>query len=478
MSTTSLRTLEVREYDWRFVDAFPGATAATKHKLETLDELRQQLHLDDSVVSIDQHAAYCVLLCQLAQTLYVDKNARSAIPDLWFQNGVKACNCIWYEVVCQVLDLARRAFLKTFEHDKLPNIVTMSKRRRLLGQYNLVLSLLVFVDEWVYGHWKGHMQVLQYMRAYQQQACRELRNLVAAYVAWCMNLLHRKDANFHTLPYATQQICRDLSLASCALLSQVYQSPTYDMVTLNALQRHGAALDSDKSDSKTSASAEAYNNPFHRANGSDPYVVFDCESTTARGRARIAKSLSKHGKLHYHYIFEQSMSLGEDALFDAMNDRPRMISYDPKKMHFCTWVEACRLLPIVDLADYAFVKSEIGQALSLYECAAHNGCFLPRYDELPGFRDVVANTMGVTSSVEHFMRSRLSHVAAPIRSFISDSMYCVVIDEETRFIVDPDTQNRVDEEPQSRTTNATGSAPAAAPAALVTSAAALDEVEH
>lgn len=440
------------------MDAFPDADTKTKQKLEAMDEARQQLHLDDSMVSIDQHTAYCVLVCQLAQTVYVDKGIKSAIPELWFQNGVKACNCIWFEVVCQTLDLARRAFLKTFEHDRQPNILSMSKRRRLLGQYNVVLSLLVFVDDWVYNHWKGHMHVLQYMRAYQQQSCRELRHLIGAYVAWCMNLLHRSDANFHTLAYTTQQICRDLSIAACALLSNVYQNPAYEMVTLNALHRHGALeATSTAADSIGSGDAKAQDaptNPFHRSNGSDAFVVFDCEATTARSRARIAKALSKDGKLQYHYIFEQSMSLGEEALLDVMNDKPRMVSYNPKKMQFCTWVEACRLLPIIDMADYAFVKSEIGQALSLYECAAHNGCFLPRYDQLEGFRDVVTNTSigGITSSLEHILKSRLTHVPTPIRSLISDSMHCIVIDDETRFIVDPDTQLASRALPQTTTT--------------------------
>lgn len=472
----ALSMLQPRDVEWRFVDAFPNADAETQAKLAVMDELRERLHRDDSLVPIDEHLKYCLLVCQLALTLHVERGVKSAIPELWFQNGNKASNCVWFEVVCQTLDMARRAFTETFEYERLSNPTSRKKRQRLLSRYSTVLSLLKFVEEWVYANWRGHNVVLQYMRAYQKPSCRDLANLTGAYVAWCMNLLHRNNESFQGLVNSTQQVCKDLSIASCVLLASVYDREQYEFYTLNALRRTNRlgtvtgtattspgldATTTDDSKSDTSATAngdtatsanntiteEERKNWFYRTHGSDMYIETQCEATTEKKRRNILRH-KYQGKWRYHYLFEQSMNLMTSA--SAMSatssfaspftdgDEPLVQAYDEKTMRYCTWTEACMLLSIVDLADFAFSRNSVGIALALYECAAHNGVFLSQYHELTGFRRSM-RTHEIPATVEPTLKKSLRSVPKVFRVFMDRAMYDV-IDEATPFILDPQIQ--------------------------------------
>lgn len=449
----TMHALQPSDLTWSYADAFPNATDDTRQKLQVMDELRQQLQRDDSAVTIDEHIRYALFVCQLGQTLYLDHGVRAAVPVMWFNNGSKACNCIWYEVVCHTLDVARRAFLDTFVYERLPNVVSKAKRRRLLDRYKVVLSLLKFVDVWVYRNWKGHHVVLQYMKAYQQPACRELVNLIAAYVAWCMNLLKRGDDNFQGLVNSTQHICSDLSTAACVLLASVYNREYYDFHTLSALRRasrpsaDATALTADAdADSKSSDDGkvdEERKNWYHRANASDPYIRYDSEPTTDRQRKAILRD-SFSGRWRYHYLFENSMhlmastiSMSSAALATPFGDGTAscMLSYDAKTMRYCTWTEAAALLCIVDLADYSFSRNHVGIAMALYECAAHNGIFLSQYDELAGFRKSM-RTHDIPSTLELTLKKVQRTVPRSFRMFLEHVLQDVIIDDTTRFIVD------------------------------------------
>jgi len=417
-NTAAVKEINHRLCDWLYVEAFPSASPESKLRLSSMDTLRADLRLDSKNVSIKNSMRYCVLVTQLAQEISKNQDLTSAVPVLWFDHTGYACNCIWFEVVCKTLDLARRMFAETFQIEDPTTHITTKQRRRLFDRYSALLTLLRFVQQKVYTTWKGHVKVFRHLVDYDKQRCSLFVDYTTAYLAWCGTLLERGRTPFCKLPLEKQTLCLNLSSSAHYLLSRHY-----------SLEHFPDPVQSGVSADEKQATS-LLENPYFRGSMQQRMLCYESGAVDESVLRQLAK---QQGKMFYHQIMELSMHSNNasawsvDNSFDMVYNASATASnltvashFDDKTMIAVNWTEALVFLPLLDFADHLYSSNDIANAVACYECAVLNRCYLPNWKHLSQLRRALT-LASVPRSIEHFYLKRISKIRAPVTDLLNNA---------------------------------------------------------